>query len=208
MLRLKRPAVRVAGAAVMSALSAIMQCLPPVFLTPWWMRIDLVAVPWILCWLFFGFEAALLSMAISIPLVGFIGPFAGGWVGMIMKTVASVWMFTVPALFARKWGTEKLLSSKLLLAASGAIAIAVRDIVCVLFNLYFAIPVFFGMTPKDVIEFFTNPRFQSFVGRSLGLIGFTAYFAEVTFWNTVQGIVDLYVSIAIAAMIRRRLRHE
>ena len=208
MLRLERPAVRVAGAAVMSTLSVIMQCLPPIFLTPWWMRIDLVAVPWVLCWLFFGFEAALLSMAISIPLVGFIGPFAGGWVGMIMKTVASVWMFTVPALFARKWGTEKLLTSKLLLAVSGVIAIAVRDITCVLFNLYFAIPVFFGMTPKDVIEFFTNPRFQSFIGRSLGLIGFTAYFAEVTFWNTVQGIADLYVSIAIAAMIRRRLRRE
>jgi len=208
LLRLKRPAVRVAGAAVTSALSVVMQCLPPIFLTPWWMRIDLVAVPWVLCWLFFGFEAALLSMAISIPLVGFIGPFAGGWVGMVMKTVASVWMFTVPALFARKWGTEKLLTSKLLLAVSGTIAIAVRDIVCVLFNLYFAIPVFFGMTPKDVIEFFTNPRFQSFIGRSLGLIGFTAYFAEVTFWNTVQGIVDLYVSTIIAAVVRRRLRRE
>ena len=200
-----RKTVRIAGVAVMAALSVIMQCLPPLFLTPWWMRIDFVAVPWVLCWLLFGLDAALLSAAVSIPLVGFIGPFAGGWVGMVMKFVASVWMFVVPSLFVRKWGLERFLSSKSLLAASGALAVLVRGVVCVLFNLYFAIPVFFGMTPKEVIQFFTNPRFQSFLARSLGLIGFTAYFAEVVFWNTVQGVIDLYVSLALAAVIVRKL---
>jgi len=122
-----------------------------------------------------------------------------------MKFVASVWMFVVPSLFVRKWGLERFLSSKSLLATSGALAVLVRGVVCVLFNLYFAIPVFFGMTPKEVIQFFTNPKFQSFLARSLGLIGFTAYFAEVVFWNTVQGMIDLYVSLALAAVIVRRL---
>ena len=95
-----------------------------------------------------------------------------------------VW-FGVPALFALKWGMKRLLANKTLYAISGAVAVAVRDIACVLLNLYSPSFVFFGMSPNEVIRFFTNPRFQSFISRSLGLIGFTAYFAEVAFCNTV-----------------------
>jgi len=205
MSRLERPTIKIAGAAVLASLSVIMQCLPPMFLTPWWMRIDLVAVPWVLCWILFGFKAALLSLLISAPFVGALGPFAGGWVGATMKSVASVWMFAVPAILTYKLRMKDLTGNRRLYTLSGVVAIAVRDVVCVLFNLYFAIPVFFGMMPEQVIRFFSNPKFQSFVGHSLGLVGFGAYFAEVAFWNTIQGIVDLYASLAISLIVLRQV---
>ncbi len=186
----------------MAVLSVILQCLPPIFLTPWYMRIDLVAVPWIICWFLFGFKPAFLSLLLSIPLVGLLGPFAGGWVGAIMKSVASMWMILIPeiARYASK-GNYTLPRYTL----SVLVAVMVRALACVLFNLYFAIPIFFGMSPSDVIAFFSNPRFQSFVGLSLGLIGLTAYVVEVSFWNIVQGIIDAYASFLIYLAIVKRL---
>jgi len=169
------------------------------------MRIDFVAVPWVLCWFFFGFEAALLSLLISVPLVGVIGPFAGLLPGAVMKGVASVWMVAIPAFFAWRKGENKpLLQNKRLYVFVSLLAIIVRDLVTIVFNLYFAIPVFFGMTTQQVIEFFKNPGFLSFVGHSLGLIGLGAYVAEVAFWNTVQGIIDMYVALLIGLIVLRR----
>lgn len=199
-------AVEVAGAAVLAAISVVLQMVPPIFLTPWFMRIDLVAVPWIVAWIIFGYRASLLSLAISIPLVGVLGPFAGGWVGAIMKAMASIWMIVVPAAFAYRLTTQRLISSKVLFTVVALIAIAIRAVATVFLNLYFAIPVFFGMTLSQIIEFFSNPVFQSFFGLSLGLVGIWAAVGEIAFWNTVQGLLDLYLSLAIGLTILRRLR--
>ena len=196
--------VKVAGAAVLASLSVVMQVLPPLFVTPWFMRVDLVAVPWVLCWLLFGFDAALLSLLVSVPLVGVLGPFAGGWVGAVMKSVASVWMFAVPALFAwRIGGTNSLISKKRFYVAASVVALLVRAIVTVFFNFYFALPFFFNMTPNDIIQFFSFS--QSFVGLSFGLVGFGAFVGEVTFWNTAQGIIDIYVAYIIGFLVHRRI---
>jgi len=190
---------------VLAALSVVMQVLPPLFVTPWFMRIDIVAVFWVLCWILFGFKAGLLCLLISVPLVGVLGPFAGGWVGAIMKSVSSVWMFAIPAFFAWKTsGTNRLLENKWSYIFSGILAIVVRDIVCIFFNLYFALPVFFGMTIDDIVFMFSTPGFLSFVGHSLGLVGLGAYVIEVAFWNTIQGILDIYVSLIIGVIILRR----
>jgi len=202
-MRLKRATVKIAGVAVLAPLSVIMQTLPPLFLTPWFMRIDLVAVPWVLCWALFGFKAALLCLLVSVPLVGVLGPFAGGWVGAIMKSVASVWMFAIPAVFT--WKRKALNPSFMdwrLYAIVSVFAVAVRAMVTVVFDIYFAIPVFFGVNP---VEFFSNPIFLSFFGHSLGLIGLGAAIAEIAFWNAIQGIIDLYVSFMIVLIILRRV---
>ncbi len=198
--------IKLSGAAVLAALSVIFQALPPIFLTPWFMRIDLVAVPWVICWVLFGYRAALISMIVSVPIVGALGPFAGGFVGAVMKSLASVWMFTIPAVFTYKSNVNRLLKNKKILLAATVAAIVIRDAATAIVNLYFAIPVFFGMTPNQVIDFFTNPRFQSFLGKQLGLIGFTAYFAEVFFWNTVQGVIDIYLGLTLAVMVKKRLK--
>jgi riboflavin transporter FmnP len=198
----QRTTIKVAGIAVLAPLSVVIQIFPPLFYVPWGMRIDLVAVPWILCWILFGLKPALACILISAPLVGVLGPFAGGFPGAVMKSVASVWMFAIPAVFTwKKWTLNNFLKRRKLYATSGVLAIIVRDIVCVVFNLYFALPVFFGISPQMVIELFS----PSFFGRSLGLVGLGAYIAEVAFWNSIQGIIDIYVSLIIALIILKRV---
>ncbi|UCH37743.1 MAG: hypothetical protein JSV76_00755, partial [Candidatus Bathyarchaeota archaeon] len=73
MFQTQNSTVKVIGAAVLAPFSVILQNLPPLFVTPWFMRIDLVAVPWMICWYIFGLKTALLCLAISAPLVGFLG---------------------------------------------------------------------------------------------------------------------------------------
>ncbi len=168
------------------------------------MRIDLVAIPWIICWMVFGLKSSLLSLLISVPLVGVLGPLAGGFVGAVMKSVASIWMFLIPALFAQRAGSvHKLLGNKSLFVAAALCALVVRAMVAVFFNFYFALPVFYGMTPEAIFGFFTF--LQSFVGQSLGLIGLSAYITEIVFWNTLQGAIELFLSLIIGNTIMRRL---
>ena len=205
-MNLNRPTIKIAGATLLAPLAVILQILPPLFVTPWGIRIDLVAIPWILCWIIFGFKPALLSLLISAPLVGFLGPFAGGWVGATMKSVASIWMFLIPAIFAWKTGgTKQFLENRRLFVLAGVLAIIVRAIVTVIFNFYFAIPFFFGMTTDAIIGMFSAAETLSFFGNSLGLIGLVAYIAEVAFWNTIQGIIDLTASLILGLIIFRRI---
>lgn len=201
----EKTTIKIAGAAVLAPLSVILQALPPIFVTPWQMRIDLVAVPWVLCWILFGFKSALLSLSISVPIVGALGPFAGGWVGSIMKSVSSIWMFTIPALFAWKMnGIGSLLADKKLYVLASLIAIITRGVVTVVFNFYFALPVFFNLTQEQIIAFFSGTAFLSFFGHSLGLIGLGAFIGEVAFWNTLQGVIDIYVALVIGLIVLRR----
>lgn len=196
--------VKIVGAALLAPIAVLLQIAPPLFVTPWFMRIDLVAVPWIICWLVFGLKTSLLCLLISVPLVGVLGPFAGGVVGVIMKSVASIWMFLIPALFARKLGdVRNLINNKPMLVLAALAALLTRSIVTVFFNFYFALPVFFGMTPEAIFGFFT--ALPSFVGISFGLIGLGAYIAEVAFWNILQGAIDLSVSFVIGGIVMRRL---
>ena len=197
-MNLNRPTIKIAGATILAPLAVVLQILPPLFVSPWTMRIDLVAIPWMLCWIIFGLKPALLSILISAPLIGFLGPFAGGWVGATMKSVASVWMFVIPAIFASKTGGAKhLLENKRLFVLAGVLAISVRILVTLLFNFYFAIPFFFNMTPDAIISFFSSVT-------TLGYIGLGAYITEVAFWNTIQGIIDLFASLIIGLVILRR----
>ncbi|MCK4884467.1 hypothetical protein KAS24_00205 [Candidatus Bathyarchaeota archaeon] len=198
-MNLNRPTIKIAGAIVLASATVILQNASILFITPWYMRIDLVAIPWILCWILFGLKPAFLSLLISLPIVGFIGPFQGGWVGATMKSVATIWMFLIPAIFAWKTGgTKRLLENKHLFVLAGALALVVRVVVTVIFNFYFAIPFFFNMSPDAIISLFENVT-------TLGFIGFGAYITEVAFWNTIQGIIDLTASLTLGLIIFRRI---
>ena len=200
-----RPTVKIAGASILAPLSVLLQGIPPIFLTPWFMRIDFAAVPWILCWIIFGWKSAILCLLISAPMVGLLGPFAGGWVGAIMKSVASIWMFMIPALFATRVGsTKQLLDQRNVLIISVILAIATRVIVTVFFNFYFALPIFFNMDHETIIDFFSNPMFQSFISVNIGVIGLSAFIIEITFWNTIQGAIDLFSGIIIGNLVVSR----
>jgi riboflavin transporter FmnP len=205
-MNLNRPTIKIAGATLLAPLTIILQSLPPIFVTPWMLRIDLVAIPWMICWIIFGLKPALLSLLISSPLIGFVGPFAGGGVGAVMKPLATIWMFLIPAIFAWKvGGTKRLLDNKHLFVLAGILALLIRATVTVFVNFYFALPFFFGMTPDSIIGMFSSADTLSFFGNSLGLIGLGAYIGEVAFWNTVQGIIDLSASLIIGLIIFRRI---
>lgn len=205
-MNLNRPTIKIAGAALLAPLTVILQSLPPIFITPWMLRIDLVAVPWLICWIIFGLKPALLSLLISAPLVGFVGPFAGGAIGAIMKPLASVWMFLIPAFFAWKLGgTKQLLENKRFFVLAGVIALIIRAIVTVLVNFYFALPTFYNLTPDIIINMFSSAENMSFFANSLGLLGLGAYIGEVAFWNTIQGIIDLTAAFTIGLIIFRRI---
>jgi riboflavin transporter FmnP len=205
-MNLNRPSIKIAGATLLAPLAVILQIFVPLFVTPWGMQIDLVAIPWMICWIIFGLKPALLSLLISAPLIGFLGPFAGGWVGATMKSVATIWMFLIPAIFAWKvGGTKKLLENKRLFVVAAIIALAVRAVVTVVFNFYFAIPFFYGMTGDAIIGMFSSTKTLSFIGQSLGVIGLGAYIAEVAFWNVIQGIIDLTASLILGLIIFRRI---
>ena len=198
-MNIERPSVKIAGAALLAPLAVILQIFVPLFVTPWGMQIDLVAIPWMICWIIFGFKSALLSLLISAPLVGFLGPFAGGWVGASMKSAATIWMFLIPAIFAWKLGgTKQLLENKKMFVLAGAIALVVRAIIAVIFNFYFAIPFFFNMSPNDIFNLFEGTTV-------LGFVGIGAYIGEVAFWNTIQGIIDLTGSFIIGVILFRRI---
>jgi riboflavin transporter FmnP len=205
-MNLNRPTVKIAGAAILAPLAIIMQSLPPIALTPWMLRIDLVALPWMICWILFGIKPTLLCMLISSPLIGFVGPAAGGPVGAIMKPLATVWMFLIPGIFALKiGGTKKLLENKRMFIFAGVLALAIRAVVTVLANFYFALPVFYNMTPDVIIDMFSSTDTISFFGNSLGLIGLGAYIGEVAFWNIIQGIIDLAATLIVGLIIFRRI---
>ena len=205
-MNIDRPTIKLAGAAILAPLTIILQALPPIFLTPWGMQIDIVALPWMICWIIFGLKPSLLCLLISAPLVGFVGPFAGGAVGAVMKPLASVWMFLIPAIFAWKiGGTKKLLENKRFFVLAGVLALLIRAIVTVLVNFYFALPVFYNLTPDIIVSMFSNTETISFFGNSLGLIGLGAYIGEVAFWNTIQGIIDLTATFILGIILFRRL---
>lgn len=197
-MNINRPTIKLAGATILAPLAVILQILPPLFISPWTMRIDLVAISWMLCWIIFGLKPALLSLLISAPLVGFIGPFAGGWVGATMKSVASIWMFLIPGIIAWKTGgTKNLLENKRFFVVASILAIIARVLVTIIFNFYFALPFFFDMTPNDIIGYFSSVT-------TLGFIGLGAYITEVAFWNTLQGIIDLTATLIIGNIILQR----
>jgi len=205
-MNLNRPTIKLAGATLLAPLAVILQIFVPLFATPWGMQIDLVAIPWMICWIIFGLKPALLSLLISAPLVGFLGPFAGGWVGATMKSVATIWMFLIPAFFAYKaGGTKQLLENKKLFAVAGILSLAVRAVVATIFNFYFAIPFFFGMSTEAIIDMFSNAGTLSFIGQSLGNVGLGAYIIEVSFWNIIQGVIDLVGTMIIGLIIFRRI---
>ena len=201
-MNVDNPTIKLAGAAILAPLAVLLQILPPLFVTPWTMRIDLVAIPLMMCWIIFGLKPALLSLFISAPLIGFLGPFAGGWVGATMKSVATIWMFLIPGIIAWKTGgTKSLLENKWLFVTASILAIIVRVLVTEIFNFYFALPLFFPdyfPNPEAIINYFSDVTV-------FGYVGIGSYIIEIAFWNILQGIIDLAAAMILGLLIFRRI---
>ncbi|HYA22080.1 MAG TPA: ECF transporter S component [Thermoproteota archaeon] len=187
-----------------AAVSTVLGFLPPFFQVPWMMKIDLVAVPWAICWFSLGTFPAMLSALISVPIVGFLEPFgAGGWIGGISKFLASIWTFLIPAAIVRiGMQKEKLTNdNRAALFATGAVVVA-RSAFMTVFNYYLAIPWYYGIRIDDFI---------ALLDRGLGLLrlvipvsGLTLFVCEMSFWNSIQAVVEFWVALLLYRALRGR----
>jgi len=88
--------------AALAALSFILQVIHVGVASTWGMWIDFVAVPWMIAFFLLGVEAAFTTSIIMLILISLVA--ASGVIGAVMKFIATIPMFLVPAmlLFKRK----------------------------------------------------------------------------------------------------------
>jgi riboflavin transporter FmnP len=156
---------------------------------PWGMKIDFVGTVWVLSYFLYGLSAAFPVSAITTLYIVVFMP--TGFVGGVMKFVATVPMFLVPALvshlpfFSNR--SAKIFERPLTITGLCILANVVRLIVATTMNLYWAIPIWFGMTPEQVLTYFG------------GIVPLVVFVAGM---NVVQGAVDIFVSWFLAFKLR------
>jgi len=185
-----------AVSSVLGALSIFLVFAPDVRL-PWGMAVlDFIAIPWIIAFLLFGLKSGLLTSIIGFLGIFFFSEEAFPLVGATMKFSATIPLIVVPALvlkFTRSKGSSESFAVKKVYVLSMAIAIAVRCLITMFLNYYWAVPFMYNLKPSDVpgaFNFF-------FWGDSLSSNAFTYYIVGVSLWNTWQGVVDAVVSWSV-----------
>lgn len=100
MREIKSPIYLIYIISVFVAISAVLQLFHFGFSFAWGMWIDLVAVPWIIAFFLFGFRTALITSLVMFVVISFIAPTSV--LGAMMKWIATVPMFVIPAVFLFK----------------------------------------------------------------------------------------------------------
>lgn len=170
--------------AIMSALAIIFDVIPSVR-APWGMKIDFVGTVWVLSYFLYGLSIAFPVSAITSLYLTFFS--TTGFVGATMKFVATIPMFLIPALvshlpFFSNRGS-KIFNNLPLIIGLNIIANVVRLLVATVVNLYWAIPIWTGMTQDEILGYY---------GGLIPLIIFVAVL------NVLQGFVDILVAWALA----------
>ena len=174
--------------AVMSTISIILDVLP-LPRAIWGMKIDLVGTVWVLSFFLYGWKAALGVASITAIYIAMFS--STGYVGAVMKFVATIPMFLVPALmiqlpfFSKK--ESRVYGSVVVITAAAILASLARLFLTTTVNLYWAIPIYLGKTPDQVLVIFG------------GIIPLMAFVAGL---NVIQGIVDIYVPWVLAFKLR------
>ncbi|MCJ7631990.1 hypothetical protein MUP77_06305 [Candidatus Bathyarchaeota archaeon] len=168
----------------MSTLSIILDLLPLPRVV-WGMKIDLVGAIWVLSFFLYGWKSALgVSTVVSIYIAMFSPT---GYVGALMKFIATIPMFLVPTLiihlpfFSKK--ESKVFSSIMVIIAMTVLASLARLLIATTVNLYWAIPIWWVTTPDQVLT------------RLGGLWPLVIFVASL---NIVQGIVDILIPWMLA----------
>lgn len=140
------------SAGMLAAISIVFQIVHIGYLSPWGMWIDLVAIPWILAYFLFGFRGSLITAVVSSIIIALVAP--SGLVGASMKFIATLPMFFTPAIivYLSKLEIKDIEKWKWFVTVLAA-SVIMRGIFVIPANYYFAIPVFFGMSPEQAMEF-------------------------------------------------------
>ncbi|ASJ15919.1 hypothetical protein A3L04_01930 [Thermococcus chitonophagus] len=187
-----RNAKVIAFSALMAALSLILQVLPLKVRTPWGMSIDLVAVPIITLYFILGFQASVFGLIVmTIGLFIISGPHTMG-IGPIMKFFA-----TLSVILGLKV-TEYLVKDKGLLYITMAFLISaiIRDILMIVLNYYFALPLYLKMMGYNITS-------RTEVIKIVEEMTKTPFWLAIALPNTIQTAVDIFVALPIARKASR-----
>jgi riboflavin transporter FmnP len=179
----------IASIAIMSALAIIFDIFSDVLplRMPWGMKVDFVGTIWVLTYFLYGLSAA---SSVSVITTLFITMFMPtGFVGGLMKFVATTPMFLVPALVSRlpffsKHGA-KLFNKTLLIAGVAVLATTVRLLAAMVANYYWAIPIWTGIPTGEILAVMFGGSILEFIIFVAGL-------------NVLQGIIDIVVAWLLA----------
>jgi riboflavin transporter FmnP len=174
--------------AVMSTIAIVMDLLPLPRVI-WGMKIDLVGAIWVLTFFLYGWKPALTVSSITAIYIAMFSD--TGYVGALMKFIATIPMFLVPAamislpFFGKK--ESRVFERIIVITAATILATVTRLFLATAVNLYWAIPIWWGMTPEQTLATFG------------GIVPLIAFVASL---NVVQGIVDILASWALAFKLR------
>jgi riboflavin transporter FmnP len=153
------------------------------------MKIDFVGTIWVLSFYLYGLYEAFFVASITTLYITLFS--TTGMVGAVMKFVATAPMFLIPAfityLSSSSKRESKRFSRPIIILFICVIATLVRVAVASLVNLYWAIPIWWGVRPDVVLQ-----RFG-------GMLPFITFVAGM---NVLQGIVDSIVSWFLAFKVK------
>jgi len=163
-----------AFAGALSALSAVLQLYHLGYQSPQWgMWIDLVAVSWIIAYFLFGIRGGFFVSFLGAIIITLFAP--DTWLGASMKWVATVplivSLYLFAGLFKKNISEFRHVRNMVIPLLSG---IAIRSLLVIPLNYYYAIPIWTGMTPKQAIT----------------AIPWYIIFA----FNTVQSLIDVLIA--------------
>ena len=183
----------VVSIAMMSALAIIFDIFSDMlpFRVLWGMKIDFVGTVWVLSYFLYNLPVALPVSAITTLYIALFMP--TGFVGAIMKFIATIPMFLIPAIVSRlpffSKRNSKIFNNIFLTVGLCIIANIVRLVLATTVNYYWAIPLWTG-TPTDQI---VDVMFSG---------SFTAFIVFVAGMNVAQGIVDIVVPWVLAFKLK------
>ena len=183
----------VVSIAMMTALAIIFEIFSDMlpFRVLWGMKIDFVGTVWVLSYFLYDLPVAFPVSAMTTLYIALFMP--TGFVGAIMKFIATIPMFLIPAIASRlpffSNRSSKIFNNILLTVGLCIIANIVRLLLATTVNYYWAIPLWTG-TPTDQI---LDVMFSG---------SFTAFIVFVAGMNVAQGIVDILLPWIIAFKLK------
>ncbi len=192
-----RYTIQVVGAAIFGALSLVVSSLTTAILprVPGWgiAYFDPVSIIWVLCFIIFGPLAGLLCCAIGMFGLMPFDPFAP--IGPLMKFSATISLIIVPILLLRlyKQSGDELNSQKLKKPKNyiicGAIGIALRIVIMMIFNIWLFMTMFAGGVAFVNLGFIGLPNISGWTAIYIGVILINA---ETSVWDLLIPYLIVY----------------
>jgi len=165
---------RYVSIALLAALAVVFQVFHVGYLSPWGMWIDIVAVPVLLALFLFDTKDAFLVAVLLAMVISVAAP--SGFVGATMKFVTTLPMFLVIGLVAQRRKLD--VSNVFHLVPLLLLAVAIRAVVSVYANYYWALPIWLNISTE-----------QAFATIPWGI---------VAGMNVLQGVIEVGIAWTLA----------